>query len=587
MVWGILLLARVGLMGQAAFALRILPLDADSAHLAAEAGWPARTYTDSLALFAGLDTWINQLHEAAYLEASVDTLLRSSTGQYTALLHLGPAYTWLELQAGNAPSDWLQQAGYRARQYTHENLSFERWLSLRDRLARIAANHGYPFVRVSLKTLAWESPAALKASIQIDKGPLIRMEGIDLARNSPVGEAYLYAYLGFSEDEPYNEDKIRRVRARLRELPFVRMASDPQIIFAQQTARLQLELAPQPASRFDFVIGVLPNSAQTGRLLVTGQLEGEVLNAFGRGERLAARFEQPKAQTQELNLAVNYPYLLGLPFGVDLSFNLYRRDTNFLNLDWRTGLSYLLAGGDYCQVFVGSQTTSLLKIDSTALARRMSLPDTLDLSRSSFGLEYLKRQLDYRPSPRKGWSIWLRAAAGIRSIKVNTRIAAFGFEGLYDSLMLRTAQFRVEADLAAYWPLGGRGTLKLGMRGGSILSRAPILANERFRIGGSRLLRGFDEQSIFARHFGIATLEYRFLLSQNSYLYAFIDQAGVDIRSAASPEEALDFPRGFGTGITFETKAGLFGLSLAVGSRRDAPLDLGAPKVHLGYISLF
>jgi hypothetical protein len=45
---------------------------------------------------------------------------------------------------------------------------------------------------------------------------------------------------------------------------------------------------------------------------------------------------------------------------------------------------------------------------------------------------------------------------------------------------------------------------------------------------------------------------------------------------------------GAGAGLTFETKAGIFGISLAVG-RRDVgqSMDLRATKFHLGYVSLF
>ena len=127
------------------------------------------------------------------------------------------------------------------------------------------------------------------------------------------------------------------------------------------------------------------------------------------------------------------------------------------------------------------------------------------------------------------------------------------------------------------------------MRGGAIIATAPVLANEQFRIGGAKLLRGFDEQRLFARNFSIATLEYRFLLGQNSYLYLFIDQARIDTQSRLSlaGQLTVDYPRGLGAGITFETRAGLFGLSMAFGRQRGVPLDFGAPKVHLGYLSLF
>ena len=45
---------------------------------------------------------------------------------------------------------------------------------------------------------------------------------------------------------------------------------------------------------------------------------------------------------------------------------------------------------------------------------------------------------------------------------------------------------------------------------------------------------------------------------------------------------------GAGAGMTFETRAGIFGISLAVGKRdKGEPLDFRAVKFHIGYVSLF
>ena len=42
-----------------------------------------------------------------------------------------------------------------------------------------------------------------------------------------------------------------------------------------------------------------------------------------------------------------------------------------------------------------------------------------------------------------------------------------------------------------------------------------MFKNELFRIGGLKTLRGFDEESITASFYNIATLEWRFLFEQN------------------------------------------------------------------------
>jgi len=139
--------------------------------------------------------------------------------------------------------------------------------------------------------------------------------------------------------------------------------------------------------------------------------------------------------------------------------------------------------------------------------------------------------------------------------------------------------------LEGYLPLFRSSTLMGKLRGGAILSEGSVFFNEQFRIGGNQILRGFDEESIFATRYGLATLEYRLLIGQNSYLYAFGDYAYVEDKTAV--QDVTDWPYGFGAGITFETSVGLFGVSLAYGKRLDNPIDFSAPKVHFGYVSLF
>jgi outer membrane translocation and assembly module TamA len=97
--------------------------------------------------------------------------------------------------------------------------------------------------------------------------------------------------------------------------------------------------------------------------------------------------------------------------------------------------------------------------------------------------------------------------------------------------------------------------------------------------------RGFNEEIFFATQYAVGTLEYRLLIGRNSYLYAFSDMSYVADVSRSS--KFFHAPMGFGAGITFETKVGLFGFSLAAGQDTNQALDLRNIKTHFGYISLF
>jgi hemolysin activation/secretion protein len=161
----------------------------------------------------------------------------------------------------------------------------------------------------------------------------------------------------------------------------------------------------------------------------------------------------------------------------------------------------------------------------------------------------------------------------------------FDYASLYDSIKLKTYQFRVKLNAAHYFASGKRSTLKL-MANAGVFASENIFRNELFQIGGFKLLRGFDEESIFATRYGIATAEFRYLAGLNSYLFYFIDAGWVQNKYEGFNQKNQFLSTGIG--MLFETKAGLLNLSFAIGKRDDVPFDLRrSAKIHFGYINYF
>jgi hemolysin activation/secretion protein len=181
--------------------------------------------------------------------------------------------------------------------------------------------------------------------------------------------------------------------------------------------------------------------------------------------------------------------------------------------------------------------------------------------------------------------------AGYKKIRRNNTILDLSLpadatspEMLYDSLGNRSAKFSVHWLANYYVPLAQKQVLKLGVHGASIYNR-DLLTNELLRIGGNDALRGFDEESIFTSLYNIMTVEYRYLLDQNAFLSVFFDWAYTEKRLRDS--YVNDFPFGFGAGLNFETKAGIFGISYALGRQNGDPLDFRSSKIHFGYVNIF
>jgi hemolysin activation/secretion protein len=112
-----------------------------------------------------------------------------------------------------------------------------------------------------------------------------------------------------------------------------------------------------------------------------------------------------------------------------------------------------------------------------------------------------------------------------------------------------------------------------------------LYRNELFQIGGYKLMRGFDEESIFSSRYLVNTLEYRYLVGMNSYFFVFTD-FGLTANTS-SYGKSKNSLLGMGFGMAFETAAGFFNLSLAAGKRNDTNLNLRQTKIHLGYVNYF
>ncbi len=555
------------------------------------------TFTDTFSLYRQILNVRSQLNGQGYIEASVDSLTWDTISA-RAHLHLGNQYEWVSLKNGNIERLFLEQTGYRERLYSDKPFNYLQLQELQDKILTQAENGGFPFATVWLDSIRVRD-GKVSARLFMKKGQAVFFAGIETKGDARISNRYLENYLGIRPGDPYDKSKILAVSDRAKELPFIKEKRTAVVSFDPGKATVNLFLNKKRASRFDFILGLLPgeredvNGIPVQRLLVTGELNAELQNQFGKGERIYAKFERLRPEVQELELEFNYPYILELPFGADVAFRQFRRDSTFNNVEFDAGVRYLFEGGNYLKAFYTRNLTNLQRPDLEKVRRTRTLPALSDLSNAGFGLEFLKQKLDYRFNPRRGWSVLLRGTAGIKTLEKNNEILdlqdpedpTFDYGTLYDSLTLRSFQYNLRTDAAYYIPLGGSSTVKVGLRGGYIIAEQPIYQNEQFRIGGNRLLRGFDEESIFATLFAVGTLEYRLLIGQNSYFYVFGDYGYLE--NVTTDTDFADRPYGFGGGLTFETGAGIFGVSLAVGSQRGNALDFRNPKVHFGYVSVF
>ena len=574
---------------QHSFHLRLVASDRDSSFFHKAFSYQ-QSFPDTFSRWQEVRRIFTLLSNQSYFLARADSLSHDSAN-LVCYITVGALVTWARLARGNVPQAVLDRAGYREKFYDGMRVDAETLRKLEEKLLVNAENNGYPFAQVGLDSLRWEGKT-LFAALHYLPGNLITFDSIEVIGDARINRHYLTHYIGIGSGTVYNEETVQHIDARLRELPYLQQQKAYVVVFHEHHATLKLWLQHKQSSRFDAVLGVLPNNEVSGKLLITGEGTMNLQNTLGQGEQMSLVFNKYEALSTRLTAKLVYPYLFSLPFGADLDFELYKHDTTWLDVQQDAGVRYFFSNDHHIEGFVHAESSSLLSVDTNYVLAYHQLPANLDVRKVFYGITYSYTRLDYKYNPRKGIDLQVSASTGVRQIRRNTAFTrlkdpndpGFDFSSLYDSLASRAQQYRLDLRVAAYWPIARHSCVLTEERTSGMLGHN-LLRNELLQIGGNRILRGYDEESLPASWYNLGTIEYHYLLSVNSYVYGFGDFAYL-----YNPYSSLKQPSpyvGFGAGITFETKAGIFGVNYALGKAPGNPVDLRAAKIHFGYLNYF
>ena len=541
---------------------------------------PKQSFKNSNEAAKYLKTTRESLIRKGYLEASFDSMTIRQDTIFTTL-YLGKKYD-VELPTQD------RQKHKRNPVISSDVFGIE---ITKEKIIQNLENNGYPFAKVTSDSVLL-SDSTLNVKYTIDKGKLITIDSFLNHGTSKLTKGFIQNYILLKSKQPYNELRIQQMDKLLQKLPYATIRQPSTITFRDNKADIHLFLDKRKVNSFDFLIGFLPGS-NNGKILITGEVRVHLQNAFKRGEEIYLEWRKLQRQSQLLDVRFNYPYLLNAPIGVNFTFNLEKRDSSSLDLAWQLGLPYITSSNNYIKGFYKYFQTIVLAADTSYAKLNKKLPNNLDATYSQYGVQAYYEDLDYLFNPRKGFELKLTGSVGTKKIKPNNQIttlqddfSGFNYGSLYDSIRRKS----IKGDLFwlgnYYLPLGKkqRHILKFGLNGGAVFNRS-LLRNELLRIGGNRLLRGFDEQSILASTYSVATVEYRMMMMRNSYFFVFMDAAYVHRKFNNTIFQ--DFPFGFGAGITFETKIGIFGLTYALGQQKDKSVDFRNSKLHFGYVATF
>jgi outer membrane protein assembly factor BamA len=506
-----------------------------------------------------------------FIHFSIDTV-KYSDSLFLVDLYLGKQYRWKNLSSNEKDAEKFISQFLHSQNHDANEL-FEM-------LAGFYADKGYPFTNIRIDSIRIQDNS-ISGVINIDKGNVLQIDSLKIIGTRSVNKRFLENYLNIHKQAVYNKTTLEEVDKRINRLSFVQTERTSEIDFFQTGAVLNIYLKNKPANRINAIIGLMSQN-ESRKFLLTGDVQLMLQNSFGNGEIIDLNWQQLLPKSPRLHLLFQQPYVGNSKWGIHFEFDLLKKDSAFVNTMLHAGTSKQLNAKSMFNFFLKSFSGSLSMIDTNAIKLSKKLPSEADLHILNFGIGYIIDERNSFPNPLKGFYMSVELEGGIKKIKKNNTILSIKqpeFKSIYDTVQLNAYNGKVSFSVEKYFMLSSNATIKTSVNAASIFSDR-YYENEKYRIGGINLLRGFDEQSIFTNRYAVGVFEYRYILDQGSFLRLFSDFGSAKVSK-------LNMYMSVGAGITLSSKAGQLNLLYAAGKKNEEPLNFKQGKVHLGFSALF
>jgi outer membrane protein assembly factor BamA len=535
------------------------------------------SFKDSIDIIIYLQELISELHSKAYLAASIDSL-NYSDGMAVARLYTGRQYRRVSISLDEDDKELLRRLNIRTRRF-EKALSFEEFRKLQGSILIHLENTGYPFAKVSISEPVVDGDM-ISGVLSIERNTPYNIDNIHILGDLPVNVKHLYRHIGIRPGDQYSEKKFKNAGILIRETAFLTEVRAPEMEFMSNSADMYLYVGRRQASQFSGILGILPGGPDQSFKLA-GELNLNLLNVLGKMENIVLQWQNPGNNIQQLDVGAGQPYLFGRSFGVDVQLHMHRQDSTYMKIEAEAGIPFAIPDRGVLRAWV--RTTGSALIAGGGYVAGLTVP-AAEVRGQSAGLSWRHHKIDNRINPYRGWLVHGSAGAGNKSITLPADLASPGkvSKGGFGEGSVR---------LEWFLPLSGSGTLMLAnmsavkMNFGAKSDTDYFFANEMFLLGGIHSIRGFDERSIAASAYSIQRVEYRYLFEESSNIFLFFD--GMAYRQKLPGSDISDLPYGLGGGFTFNTRAGQFSISYALGSQLGNPLSFRSGKVHMGIVNRF
>lgn len=522
-----------------------------------------KTFPDSVSLVNYCQDLQLQAYKRGFLTFSIDSINRLDSTRFHLVGSVGQRFEQVDFTITPETRSMLRKMGIQPRAISSTNANPAVISRMLDEIRTTLENNGYPFAKVGLNSLEIEDDH-IKTTLVVEKNAEVRWVKIHvIGEKINISERFIANYLRLEVGELFSQEIVNLVPLRLKQITYLSETKPAELLFTEEGAELFLYLKSKPVSLFNGTVGLQQDPVKLTYQL-TGDLRLKLQNTLKHGELFDLNWRSIQPGSPQLKITMSYPYLFNTPFGIDGQFQLFKRDTTFLELKSTVGVNYFLSAGNTLKAFYRNGNSTLL--GSTGSSGAFG-----SVKSNQYGLSLTHQTIDYLPNPQRGFIWMVEGTAGQRTVTK-------------DSIVSKSLLFGGKLQLETYFSLAKRHVVKLASVS-ETFSTENIQQNELMRFGGNLSQRGFLEDELLSTTRTTATVEYRFILDRNSFLFAFFDQSWYERNLGTS--YLNDHPLGFGAGISFGTNIGIFSLTYALGQQQNNPILLRDSKIHFGYVAYF
>ncbi len=428
---------------------------------------------------------------------------------------------------------------------------------------------GFPFAQFKIYSVSFPDSDKVKVYLGLKLGVPTRIDKIIISGNNKTKDYVIERNIRIKLGEKYSESKIKRIPAILKKLDFFKSVAEPEFYFdSKKRGVLSIKVKEKSTNYFDGIIGYIPQTGEQ-KGYFTGSVKIDLRNLFGTGRAFGFKWEKTNEYSQYFEVGYLEPWIFGLPINISGDVNQKTQDTTYIKRNYSAKFNYL-ATENLSAGLVYSYGETIPSDDSSRFT-------VFHSTFSTSGLEFLFDNRDDYYVPTKGFYFSLGINFSRKKIIGPQKFIVTGQNVTND-------YFKGEAAAGFYFSPISRNVIALTLHFNAIKGKN-LEVSDLYRFGGTNSLRGFRYEQFLGDKVGWTNFEYRYLLSNNTYGFLFID-GGYYYNSLLKDKESANYEKityGYGLGLNFATGLGNMKVSFALGEGNS----FSEGKLHFGIVNRF